>query len=218
MMVQPSRRNKPAAPSSGPAVIYPPLAENPLRSRADLQRAVRDLFTPLAPCFSPGGARVRLGSTGAHYSEVAAELEGFSRPLWGLVPLSAGGGSFGHWETFRRDLASGTDPDGPEYWGLPKTSDQRHVEMAAMALGLCLTPELLWEPLTRDSQRHLASWLGNINAVPIHVCNWLGFRVLVNLALRQVGAPHDSDALRQALDDLERQYVGDGWYSDGLDG
>ena len=199
-------------------MVYPPLAGNPLRSRADLQRAMRDLFAPLVPCFSPGAARVRIGSTGAHYSEVAAELEGFSRPLWGLAPLAAGGGSFDHWELFRRGLASGTDPAGEEYWGRPQTADQRHVEMAAIAWGLCLAPEALWEPLSHDARRHLAAWLGNINDVSIHVCNWLGFRVLVNLALFRVGEPFDPTALQRALDDLEKQYLGHGWYSDGLGG
>ena len=90
--------------------------------------------------------------------------------------------------------------------------------MAALGLGLCLAPEVLWEPLYAEARRHLTAWLGNINEVPIHVCNWLGFRVLTNLGLRTVGAPHDQRALDQALDDLERQYLGDGWYSDGIGG
>ena len=49
-----------------------PLALGPLESRADLQRAVRDLCAPLAARTSPGGARVRLGSTGAVFDQAAA--------------------------------------------------------------------------------------------------------------------------------------------------
>lgn len=61
-----------------------PLAGNPLMTRADLQEAVHALWRPVAERLSPGCARARLGETGAHFPDVAAELEGFSRPLWGL--------------------------------------------------------------------------------------------------------------------------------------
>ena len=95
----------------------------------------------MAPRFNParrGSGRV----TGAHFSETAAELEGFSRPLWGLVPLAAGGGEFDGWELYRHGLTNGTDPHHPEYWGDPADRDQRLVEMAAFGLGLALTPHI----------------------------------------------------------------------------
>jgi hypothetical protein len=44
----------------------------------------------LAPHTSPGGARIVLGYTGTHFDEAAAQLEGFSRPLWALASLIAG--------------------------------------------------------------------------------------------------------------------------------
>src|SRR5437588_10732901 len=78
--------------------MFNPLADNELRTRSDVQAAVRALAAPLKPYFSPGGARVRIGSTAAHFDQHAAELEGFARPLWGLVPLAAGGGDFAAWD------------------------------------------------------------------------------------------------------------------------
>jgi hypothetical protein len=96
-------------------VLANPLAGNPLRTRSDLQRAVRDLFAPLLPHFSRGCARVKLGSSGVFFSDAAEELEGFARPLWGIVPLEMGGGEFEHWERYRAGLASGTDPRHPEF-------------------------------------------------------------------------------------------------------
>ncbi|MGH2501752.1 MAG: DUF2264 domain-containing protein, partial [Ktedonobacterales bacterium] len=74
-----------------------PWANNPLRTREDFQRAVVDLFEPLAPAYRAGGARVSLGETATAYDQVTAELETFSRPLWGIVPLAAGGAPFAHW-------------------------------------------------------------------------------------------------------------------------
>ena len=37
-----------------------PLFGNPLHSRADVEKGLRDLFDPLLPYFSQGGTRVRL--------------------------------------------------------------------------------------------------------------------------------------------------------------
>jgi hypothetical protein len=193
-----------------------PLAGNPLRTRADLQSAVLDLFAPLKPHFSPGGARVSLGFTAAHYDIHAAELEAFARPLWGLVPLAAGGGHFGDWELYRRGLTNGTDPDHPEYWGMPRDRDQRLVEMAAIGLALLLVPHEIWEPLDLDAKDRLARWLGTINTLGIVDSNWLWFRVIVNLGLAHVGAEHDEAAMNAALDRLDDFYLGDGWYSDGM--
>lgn len=192
-----------------------PFAGNPLRSRSDLQEAVRALFAPLKPYFSPGAARVRLGATGAHYDDHAAALEGFARPLWGLVPLAAGGGDFADWDLYRRGLANGSDPQHPEYWGEPEGRNQRLVEMAAIGLALALAPDQLWRPLPAAAQANLIRWLGAINRLEIVDSNWLFFRVLVNLGLASVGAAHDEAALRAALDRLEQFYLGDGWYSDG---
>lgn len=192
-----------------------PFADNPLRTRADLQAAVRALFAPLRPRFSPGAARVRLGATGAHYDDHAAELEGFARPLWGLAPLAAGGGAFDGWELYRRGLANGSDPQHPEFWGEPEDRNQRLVEMAAIGLALALIPGQIWEPLGPRERANLARWLGAINRVGTVDSNWLFFRVLVNLGLARGGAGHDEAATRAALERLEQFYQGDGWYSDG---
>jgi len=189
---------------------------NSLRSRADLQRVVSALWRPVAARLSRGGARARLGHTGAVFPDVAAELEGFARPLWGLAPLAAGGGAV-DWEPHRRGLASGSDPGHPEYWGdAGGHKDQRLVEMAPIAFALALVPEQLWEPLDRTSRRNLARWLGQINRVALPDNNWLFFRVIVNEALARLGAEQaDEAAQAAALDRLESFYLGEGWYSDG---
>jgi len=192
-----------------------PFADNPLNSHADLQAIVRLLFAPLTRRFSPGAARVKLGFTGALFSDTAAELEGFSRPLWGIVPLVAGGGSFDHWDLYRRGLTNGSDPDHPEYWGRAIGRDQRLVEMAALGFALALVPQHVWEPLTAKAREQLVRWLLQINAVEVVDNNWLFFQVLVNLGLAQVGAEHDPVAMHRVLDRLETFYLDAGWYTDG---
>ena len=139
--------------------MHNPFSNNPLHTRNDLQEAVRSLFAPLKPFFSPGFARVNLGYSSALYDNHAAALEGFARPLWGLVPLVAGGGEFADWEMYRRGLSNGTDPHHPEYWGEPRNKDQRLVEMAAIGWALACIPNEIWEPLNSQARAHLVHWL-----------------------------------------------------------
>jgi hypothetical protein len=191
-----------------------PLADNPLRTRADVQRAARDLFDPLLPHWSEGGARVKLGSHGVWFSDACEELEGFARPLWGLVPLALGGGRFDHWDLYRRGLENGSDPTHPEFWGWAET-DQRMVEMAAVGFALAFLPDVVWEPLAPPARDRLVAWLDRINQHAPHANNWQFFRVLVNLGLARVGRPFDGRAQRESLDVLEGHWLGDGWYRDG---
>ncbi|WP_330633420.1 DUF2264 domain-containing protein [Halocatena halophila] len=191
-----------------------PVAENPLSDRADFERAVQQLVDPLVTHRSDGCARIRPTATGAQFPDVSAELEGVSRPLWGIVPLGVHG-SFEGWEQFRRGLVNGTDRAHAEYWGEPDDYSQKLVEMAAIGVGLAYTPERLWEPLSSNEQSRLAEWLHRINTVSLHDNNWLFFRVMVNAGLRSVGARHDWTTTQADLDRLESFYERDGWYTDG---
>lgn len=192
-----------------------PLACDGLATRADVQRAVRSLFEPLVPAYLAGGARVSLGSSGAHYDRAAEHLEGFARPLWGIVPLAAGGGAFDHWDLVRRGLVEGTDPASRGYWGGAADLDQRLVEMAAIGCALALAPGEVWEPLSAPERRRLADWLLAIEARELPRNNWQFFRAIVALGLRRVGVPFADRALRSSLDEVDRHYAGDGWYRDG---
>ena len=136
-----------------------PLAGNPLRSRDDVQRAVRDCYAPLAAYVSPGGARVHLAGFAASYPETVEELAGFARPLWGLAPLAAGGGEFEGWDRIRLGLVSGSDPGHAEFWGRAGAQDQRTVEMASIGAALLLAPDEVWEPLPVGTRTRLIEWL-----------------------------------------------------------
>ena len=62
--------------------------DNPLRTRADVERAAVALIEPLLPLLSPGKARLHLGDTGAVYPDDIAQMEalrvpsGPSSPCW----------------------------------------------------------------------------------------------------------------------------------------
>lgn len=197
-------------------VRFNPLWGNPLRSRADVERALRDCFAPLKPYFSPGGARVRLSGTAAHFDRAAADLEGFARPLWGLVPLAAGGADLDCWALYRQGLANGTDPDHPEYWGPVNATDQRMVELAAIGLAMRMIPRLIWEPLEPRAKSNVAAYLERARVHAYANSNWKFFRILVDLGLEECGVDFDRTLTTQYLDELDGFYLGDGWYRDGV--
>lgn len=195
---------------------FNPLYGNPLRTRADVERALRDSFAPLRPYFSEGGARVRLSATAAHFDRAAAELEGFARPLWGLAPLAAGGAELDCWDLYRRGLANGCDPEHPEYWGQVNSTDQRMVELAAIGFTMRLVPELIWEPLDERAKQNVAAYLLHARTFEYANNNWKFFRILVDLGLERCGVAFDRTLTEQYLDELDGFYLGEGWYRDGI--
>lgn len=185
-----------------------------LRTKQDFQQLLRDVLEPLKPYYSKAGLHV--GDTAACYGPDTVAMEAFLRPLWGLVPYwSGGGGLTGLEDRYCQGLATGTDPDSGEYWGGFWDGDQRFVEMASIACGLILVPEKLWDPLTKEQQERLVKWLSAINEYRLPVCNWICFRILVNVALEKRGCPYDPVKLEEALDMLDSFYLGGGWYQDG---
>jgi hypothetical protein len=194
-----------------------PISTNPFLTREDLQLALAQLLNPLNPYYSEGKARLKLGSTSASYPDATAEMEGFSRVLWGLVPLLMGGGDSDLWvSTYLPGIRNGTDPTHEEYWGEIKDCDQRIVEMAAFGYALAFIPEKIWDLLNEQEKANLFSWLNQINSRSCYDCNWLFFSVLVNLGLKKVGQPYDQMGMNEHLDRIDSFYISDGWYADGV--
>jgi len=191
-----------------------------LHEKKDFEDLLISLMRPLIPCYSAGGARLKIGNSGATYGEKAIELEGFSRALWGLYPYWAGGGqNFPELEEIcRRGLASGTDPDSPEYWGEPGDCDQCFVEMAAISCAMLAIPDRTTERLSAAEREHLAGWLNSINLHEVPDNNWLFFMILTNLALKKNGMPYSETRMKQGLDRIDSFYICDGWYADGKNG
>lgn len=195
---------------------FNPFEGNAFRTRSDVEAALKALVAPLAPYRSPGGARVRLDSAAAHFDVAAADLEGYSRLLWGLAPAQAGGADWIDWTPIAAGLANGTDPDHPEYWGLPNDVDQRLVEMAAIGLALRLVPDKIWEPLTGAQRDRVAAYLTQARLFHHADNNWKFFRLMLDMGLTTVGIPVDQASHDAYSQELEGFYLGDGWYRDGM--
>jgi len=192
-----------------------PITLNPLKTRADVQEAVRQICEPLKSHYSAGKALVRLGVTCTNYGERRCEMEAFARPFWGLMPLAAGGGESDFWEIGRKGILNGTNPAHPEYWGDLVDVDQLAVEMPPIALALALAPEQFWTPFSEDQQSQIVAWMDQINHKEMSDNNWRAFPILVNVSLKKAGQPYNAEALETGLQRLEDFYLSDGWYSDG---
>lgn len=187
-----------------------------LMTKRDFQDLMMTLLNPLKEYYTPEHAGINLGVTSTNYDEKAILMECFSRPLWGLVPFFAGGGSDEWFQScYQKGLVSGTNPSSKEFWGVPGPYDQRYVEMASISYGILLAPHVFWDPFSEAEQNQLVRFLNQINKHDIPECNWQFFRVIVNLALKKVGKPYSEEQLEASLQLVESFYLGDGWYRDG---
>ena len=194
-------------------------ASNPLKTRSDLSNFLTSLLDPLAGHTSPGGSRVHLGFTGTHFDENAAHLEGFSRPIWGLASLLAGGGTYAGVERYVRGCERGTDPEHEEFWGDMRDRDQRMVECSAIGFCLSVAKEQIWDKMNDKGKANLEKWLGGMNDKRMPNTNWLWFRVFSNLGLSRVGSSYfSSERLKADMNHLDTFYIGDGWSRDGPEG
>ncbi|KAF2689907.1 hypothetical protein K458DRAFT_327906 [Lentithecium fluviatile CBS 122367] len=200
-------------------------SDNPFKTRDDFKTACISLLRALKPYQSPGRARIKLPlATGTHFDDIAAQLEGFARPLWAIAALV-------HGECLTREeidelvwpysqgLANGTDPNHEEYWGPVVVRDQRMVEMEIISFALLTAPDDFFHCQSSEVQRNITEWLKAINGKDFPVTNWLWFRVMTNLALTKVcGVPYQDvkEFMDEDLDHMEQFYLGEGWAADGV--
>jgi len=190
------------------------ITKNKIITKKDMQNAVLTLIKPLEKYYTEGKAYLKLDNTSAHYYDSAAHFEGFSRPLWGLVPLLAGGGSAPQLEAYLTGIKNGTNPNHPEYWGEYDCARQEVVDMAAIGLFMALRPDLFHENFTKEELGNLGNWIRQPEEIEIHGSNWIYFRVMVQMGLYKVGLDFSREKMLATLDEAETLYRGDGWFAE----
>ncbi len=113
------------------------------------------------------------------------------------------------------ELAAGTNPTAPTYWGEPVDFDQRICEAADICLTLWLL-ETSGQPVVYSD--HLCRWLDQCARRPVRDNNWQLFSATINLVGAQVGRWGDQARGRAALARMLQFYRGDGWFQDGDEG
>lgn len=155
----------------------PGFSDNPFQSRSDLVHAALTLLKPLHAYKSPRNARIKVATgTGAGFSEAAAQLEGFARPLWVVADLLRLELETIHevarLNTWLEGLEAGVDPKSEEYWGDLSDFDQRMVEMESIAYAILTAPELFGFPDDEKARANLVAWLRQINEHKMPQTNW----------------------------------------------
>lgn len=189
-----------------------------LETKNDVQNLLCSWYDAVMPYFSDGKAFLKLAPSGVHYSDRASWVEGFSRLLWGIVPLTMGGGTHEITSVIRQGIINGTNPNHEEYWGDISECNQYFVEMAAISYAILFTKESFYDSLPKETQNNLCIWLDKINKSDIGNNNWNFFRVLVDLAFEKVGYSFDDTLYKKSLENIDKLYREDGWYIDGEEG
>ena len=189
------------------------LRNNPLKTKSDLTEALLELLRPLENSFGQWGMYYSTGE--AQYGQKIGEIEALLRPLWGIVPLIAGGGQYVVLDKYLAKVADGVNPESPSYWGRLGGGCQRMVEMAALAMGILLAKQRFWDALPSADQDNLYNWLNQINDHPIHAGNWVFFRILTNTAFAVCGREYNQKRLDEDLAVVNSIYDSGGWYFDG---
>ncbi|WP_020077934.1 DUF2264 domain-containing protein [Klebsiella aerogenes] len=189
--------------------------DNPLTSREEVLRLVNEMLNAVAPYFKNDASRIDLANFTAHYGQQVASMETFSRLLWGVTPLLAGGSEPQHFSFYLQAIKNGTNPQHADYWGEVAPYDQRIVEMAAYGLLLALAGEIVLAHFTAAEKENLWRWLKQCETQDIPDNNWHFFPILVQVGFHYCGMPTNPQAREDHFAAMERYYLGDGWYSDG---
>jgi hypothetical protein len=189
--------------------------ENPLQSRSDVTQWVNEMLNAVTPFFKNNTSGVDLANFTTHYGQRIANMEAFSRLLWGVTPLLAGGQEPEQLSLYIQAIKHGTNPIHPEYWGEIGHSDQRVVEMAAYGLLLALAHEPLLTHFSEQEKQHLWQWLKQSETAAIPDNNWHFFPILVQVGFHRAGLPVNREAIERHFAAMEQYWLGDGWYSDG---
>jgi hypothetical protein len=194
------------------------LVGNRFETRKDYQNALLELIKPLQEQFiNSEEDLISLGSSGAIYEENRAAVETLLRPLWGLAPYWLfQKDNIGLQTAYLKKIRVGTDPKHQLYWGNIENYDQYIVEIAALSLTILLHAEKgFLSELEQVEKDNLANWLNQALTKTIPKNNWTFFKILIRLALVQLGRPLNQDAMTAEFDLIETMYIGNGWYCDG---
>lgn len=153
-----------------------------------------------------------------------AYMEAFGRLIAGLAPFLALPDDDTEESEIRKrlrvqtqqSLANAVNPDNPDYlyWGSPATR-QPLVDAAYIAQALLTAPAVLWEPLDGITKQRIIHEFKIIRQIAPFNNNWILFAATIETFLLYAGEAIDAPRIDTAVDQINKWYVGDGWYSDG---
>ncbi|MCH5598291.1 DUF2264 domain-containing protein [Niabella ginsengisoli] len=157
-------------------------------------------------------------------NDQVAYMEAFGRLIGGIAPFlelpvdNSAEGKVRHrlLEQTQQSLSHAVNPQSADYlfWGDGKTA-QPLVDAAHIAQAFLYAPNNLWEPLSDKTKQQFIQEFKNIRRIKPFKSNWLLFAAMIESFLLSIGEKIDEGRIDNAIDQVTKWYVGDGWYSDG---
>jgi len=149
-------------------------------------------------------------------------LEALGRTLTGIAPWLELGrddspegklrGELG--ELARRSIASGTDPQSPDFMNFTK-GGRPLVDAAFLSHAIVRAPKELWQKLPEGAKKNLVTALKSTRVITPGMNNWLMFSAMIEAALCGVGEEWQTQPVETAFARHMEWYKGDGVYGDG---
>ena len=113
-------------------------------------------------------------------------------------------------------ITHGFNPQSPDYfcWGEPKTT-QPLVDASYIAHAFLRAPEALWTPLSQITKNQVIHEFKTIRQIKPHQNNWVLFAATIETFLLSIDEQIDTLRIDNAIDSINKWYLGDGWYGDG---
>lgn len=205
-----------------------PMSLNPKTDRAYWVSLLDKIASPLLSNMSKGELRKNMpvvySATWDNRNKQVAYMEAFGRLMGGIAPFLAlpvdntpeGKVRARLLKQAHQSLAHSVDPQSPDYlfWGDGKTP-QVLVDAAHIAQGFLYAPDALWRPLSEKTKQQYLYEFTNIRRIKPFKSNWLLFAAIIESFLLSIGEAIEAPRIDNAVDQIQKWYVGDGWYSDG---
>ncbi len=200
-----------------------------LDSRKDWSALGLRLLRPILEEIRSGRtSKIHSQSTASVSRPDARRKEWELRLLWLAAPLLAlekddpqiifdSGEKTGVAAFIREMIAKGVDRRRSDCWEHPNpVMDQGIVEGSVLAYALVSARGLLWDKMTDETKAGIDLWFEEIlSSFKYSINNWNLFPVLIHLAKQKLGLPYDRALVDGLLEEVEKMYIGDGWYADG---
>lgn len=192
------------------------------------QQQARDLIEPLAKLMKDGDASLDIDGPSSDHGSNADRLESFARPFLLWTHWSCSLQTYTEckdeeldekcFRWFRRALAAGVDPDGPQFWGYSANFHQHTVEIGLLCLSLELGRARFWDRLSAAERERALDWIESDAGNGHHWNNHIFFGIFSLEFLKREGRGREAygAVIERQFRELERMYAGDGWYMDGM--
>lgn len=207
-------------------------------TREEIRKYAIDICIPL---MERNAKRMKKGEYALKPDKVGyipAFLENFCRPFWGLAPilaegevlyLNVDGTRVSVPEYLRSVLQKGFAEDGTgwesykKYFSMYEYENQNITELAGLLIGIWFAKKQLWEPIEKKERDRYADALYKM-ALDAFDHSWPNnhywFPLFAVTVLKRLGYnfPETERMISFGLDFLDKLYLGNGWYADGVFG